>query len=77
MDPQQLEKIAIQNGWTRVTTKNKVLLSFKIRNVEGKKIKLNIYFTTGTIGVCQPKRRESYRYKQTMVEVERLFQSIP
>lgn len=76
MDPTTLQKMAEKNGWSLITTKNARLISFAIKNEKLKRIRLNIYYTTGTVGICKPNQQEIYIRKQSKDDIERLFQSI-
>ena len=79
MEPKQLQKTAEENGWSIITTKNPRLISFVITSnkTPKKKIRCNVYWTTGTIGICIPHHREKFKYQQTMNDINKLFQTLP
>ena len=71
MEPTELQHTAEIYGWNTIKTKHPTLLSFKNSG-----IRINIYYTTGTVGICIPKKREKFLYKQTTDQVEKLFETI-
>ena len=79
MQPEQLRKMAERSGWNVIATKNKNLASFVIgnNNTSKKRIRINVYWTTGTVGICIPHRKEKFVKKQTKFDIDKLFQTIP
>ena len=74
MQPEQLRKMAERRGWNVVATKNKNLASFVIGNNNTRR---NVYWTTGTVGICIPHRKEKFIRKQTKFGIDKLFETIP
>ena len=79
MQPKQLQKMAERTGWNVIVTKNKNLVSFVItnNNTPKKRIRMNVYWTTGTVGICIPHRKEKFIRKQTKFGIDKLFETIP
>ncbi len=77
MDKRIITEIAKNSGWSKLNNKNKRLVSFIKVIGKGKKdkIRMNIYFTTGTIGICYPKTPESFSYNNTIDDVTALLQN--
>ena len=73
MEPTELKHMAERCGWRAIKTKHPTLISF--RNGDNK-IRMNVYFTTGTVGVCIPKKRETFKYKQSKYDIQKLFESV-
>ena len=74
MEPTLLREMAKEYGWTHVATKNKYLLSFRAASHgKQKNMRINIYYTTGTIGVCYPHEKEKYTKGNTIQDVELMF----
>ena len=72
MEPTELQNTAKTYGWYMIKTKQAKLISF---GHDG--IRINIYYTTGTVGICIPKKQQRFIYKQTSTEIRKLFETIP
>ena len=72
MEPRELQNTAKTYGWYIIKAKQPKLLSF---GQDG--IRINIYYTTGTVGICVPKQQQRFVYKQTSTEIRKLFETIP
>ena len=76
MDCNYLKLCAKRNDWVMIKTKNKYLLSWiKIINKK-KKIRINIYWSTGTVGICLPNIQEKFIKKQNENDILQIFESI-
>ncbi len=76
MNCNHLKLYGKKNNWILIETKNPYLLSWMKMIDKKKKIRINIYYTTGTIGICIPNCAEKFIKNKSENDVKIIFESM-
>ncbi len=73
MDCTEVHKIAKKYGFNEINVNNKFCISYvKLMNNKAK-IRINIYWTTGTVAICWPKKQQKFTKQNKLHDLEIIF----
>ena len=74
MDCKQLIVIASKYDWNKIKTKNPYLMSW-IKMINSKRTRINLYYTTGTVGISIRGQKEKFLKQQKLDQIALLFEN--